>query len=451
VVFRTILIANRGEIAVRIIRTCRDLGIRAAVAYSAADRDSLAVRLADDAVCVGPDAASRSYCNIPAILYACAKVGAEAVHPGYGFLAEDATFAAACEQVGVDFIGPSVRHVAMMGDKLAARAAMHDAGLPVLPGSPGAVADAADATRMAEEIGYPVLLKAAAGGGGRGITRVDGRQDMAEAFRSTVRAAQATFQDARVYVEKLVEGARHVEVQILGDQHGQVVHLGERDCSVQRRRQKIVEESPSPALSDAVRDRLCELAVAGARAVAYHSAGTVEFLVDGHGDAYFIEMNPRLQVEHPVTELRSGIDLVAAMIRVAAGEPLGFTQQDVRLAGHAIEVRINAEDAARDFAGSCGRISGLHLPSGPNVRVDTHAFDGWFVSPFYDSLLAKVIVAGPDRETALVRLERALSELRVSGVATNQELHRMILRSESFKAGRYGLDFLASLVPAASP
>jgi acetyl-CoA carboxylase biotin carboxylase subunit len=445
-VFRTILIANRGEIAVRIIRTCRDLGIRTAVAYSAADRGSMAVRLADEAVCVGPDAPSRSYCNIPAVLYACAKVGAEAVHPGYGFLAEDPTFAAACGQVGIAFIGPSARHVAMMGDKLAARGAMLDAGLPVLPGSPGAVSDAAAAAVAAAEIGYPVLLKAAAGGGGRGITRVQSPADITEAFTSTVRAAAATFQDARVYVEKFVEGGRHIEVQVLGDQFGQLVHLGERDCSVQRRQQKIVEESPSPFLSNADRDRLCELAAAGARAVGYHSAGTVEFLVGDDGSAYFIEMNPRLQVEHPVTEMRTGVDLVESMIRVAAGEPLGFTQRDVRLDGHAIEMRVNAEDVTRDFAGSCGRITDLHLPSGPGVRVDTHAFAGWFVSPFYDSLLAKVIVAGPDRGTALTRMERSLSELRLSGVTTNQELHRTILRSEAFRAGRYGLDLLPSLL-----
>jgi acetyl-CoA carboxylase, biotin carboxylase subunit len=449
-VFRTILIANRGEIAVRIIRTCRDLGIRAAVAYSIADRDSLAVRLADEAVCVGPDIASRSYCNIPAVLYAAAKIRADAVHPGYGFLAEDPIFASACEQVGLAFVGPSARHVAMMGDKLAARGAMLDAGLPVLPGSPGAVHDSRAAAAVAAEIGYPVLLKAAAGGGGRGITRVERPADMAEAFTSTVRTAQATFQDARVYVEKFVAGARHVEVQVLGDRHGQVVHLGERDCSVQRRQQKIIEESPSPALSDEARDRLCELAAAGARTVGYHSAGTVEFLVGADGSAYFIEMNPRLQVEHPVTELRSGIDLVEMMIRVAAGERLGFTQRDIRLAGHAIEVRINAEDVTRDFAGSCGRITDLHLPSGPSVRVDTHAFDGWFVSPFYDSLLAKIIVVGPDRPTALTRMERALSELRVSGVATNQELHRTILRSEEFRTGRYRLDLLPSLLEASA-
>ncbi|GGQ06502.1 acetyl-CoA carboxylase biotin carboxylase subunit [Streptosporangium pseudovulgare] len=442
----TVMVCNRGEIAVRIVRACRDLGIRAVVAHSTADRDSLAVRLADEAVCVGPGPSARSYLNIPAILYACARTGADAVHPGYGFLSENAVFARACAEAGVRFIGPPAELIALMGDKITARAAMRDAGVPVLPGSDGPVASARDAARIAAEIGYPVVVKAAAGGGGRGIAIVHDPDDLPEAYRSTVAAARTLFHDERVYLEKFVSAARHVEVQVLGDAHGSIVHLGERDCSVQRRQQKLVEESPSPFLDDAGRAALCEAAVAGAEAIGYVSAGTFEFLVDGAGRPYFIEMNTRLQVEHPVTEERTGVDVVQWMIRVAAGERLTVSQADIVPAGHSIEARINAEDPSAGWAGSAGAIDRLVLPGGPGVRVDTHAYGGYVVPPYYDSLLAKVIVSAPTRELALRRLGRALDEFSCSGVRTNVDFHRRLVRDERFRAGDYRLDIVESVL-----
>jgi acetyl-CoA carboxylase biotin carboxylase subunit len=444
-VFDTILIGNRGEVAVRLVRACRELGIRSAVAYSTADRDSLAVGMADDAVCVGPGPASKSYRNIPALLYACARVGADALHPGYGFLAEDARFAAACRDVGVAFIGPSCEHIALMGDKVAARTAMRAAGVPVLPGSDGVLAGPEEAADVAGAIGYPVVLKAAAGGGGRGVTVVHDRAELAGAWTTTTDTARTLFADDRVYLERYVDAARHVEVQVLGDGGGTVMHVGERDCSVQRRRQKVVEESPSPDLDPAMLGQLCEGAAAAARAIGFVSAGTVEFLVDADGRAHFIEMNTRLQVEHPVTEVRSGLDLVEWMIRIAAGERLPFDQRDIRLTGHAIEARINAEDATRDWAGSAGLITRLTLPAGPGVRVDTHAYPGYVVPPHYDSLLAKIVVHGATRDHAIRRLERALAEFHCDGVATNIDFHRALVRCESFRSGRYRLDIVDRL------
>jgi acetyl-CoA carboxylase, biotin carboxylase subunit len=444
--FDTVLVSNRGEIAVRLVRACRDLGIRSAVAYSAADRETMAVELADVAVCVGPGPAARSYRNIAAILYACARVGADAVHPGYGFLAEDPRFAAACEEVGVTFIGPSAKQVALMGDKVAARAAMRTAGVPVVPGSDGALRDQALAAAVAQRIGYPVVLKAAAGGGGRGVTVVREPGALAGALASTTDAARSLFADDRVYLERYLEAARHVEVQVLGDAHGTVLHLGERDCSVQRHNQKLLEESPAPDLDPAVLDRLCRHAVTAARAIGYCSAGTVEFLVDRDGGAHFIEMNTRLQVEHPVTEERSGLDLVEWMIRIAAGERLTFGQPGVRLRGHTIEARINAEDADRGWAGSCGRITRLVLPAGPGVRVDTHAYSGYTMPPYYDSLLAKIIVSGATRDQAVRRLRRALGEFRCDGITTNVEFHRALARHPDFERGRYRLGLVDQLL-----
>ncbi|MGH8905746.1 MAG: acetyl-CoA carboxylase biotin carboxylase subunit [Egibacteraceae bacterium] len=448
--FDKVLIPNRGEIAVRIVRSCRDLGIPSVVAYSSADRDSLAVRLADEAVCIGPGPTKRSYRNIPAVLYACAKTGAEAVHPGYGFLSEDPMFARCCQEIGVTFIGPSADLIALMGDKTAARAAMRRVGVPVLPGSHGPLASCGEAASAAAEIGYPVVLKAAAGCGGRGIAVVHEPDALARSLQATRDAAQALFCDPRVYLERYLPVARHIEVQVLADAYGNVIHLGERDCSVQRRAQKLVEESPSPCLDGELREQLCRAAVMGARSIGFVNAGTFEFLVDGDGVAYFIEMNTRLQVEHPVTELRSGVDIVEWMIRIAAGEPLTLAQEDVRLEGHAVEVRINTEDPSRDWAGSCGRIHGLVLPGGPGVRVDTHAFEGYVVPPYYDSLLAKIIVAGPSRQSALQRLERALREFRCEGVTTNIDFHLQLIRHPDFRSGRYQLGVVESLL-ASSP
>jgi acetyl-CoA carboxylase, biotin carboxylase subunit len=445
-VFEKLLVCNRGEVAVRIIRTCRELGIRTVAAYSTADRDSLAVRLADEAVCVGPGPVGGSYLNIPAMLYACAKTGADAVHPGYGLLSENALFASSCQAVGVTFIGPPTRMIALMGDKIHARAAAREAGLTVLPGSDGAVADAREVAAIAGRIGYPVLLKAAAGGGGRGIALVRDPGEIGEVFSATRTAAQTGFQDDRLYVEQFLAGAHHIEVQILADAHGNVVHLGERDCSVQRHRQKLVEETPSPFLTEESRRTLCDAAVKASQELGFVSAGTLEFLVDAQGDAHFIEMNARLQVEHTISEQRSGIDIVECMIRVAAGEHLPWTQSEVTLAGHAIEARINAEDAGMNWAGSCGRIDELLLPGGFGVRVDTHAFVGYEVPPYYDALLAKIVVHGRDRDTAVRRLDRALDEFHCAGVVTNVDFQRQLARHPDFLAGRYGLDIVASMV-----
>ena len=439
---RKLLVCNRGEIAVRIVRECRDMGIATVVAHSVADRDSLAVRLADEAVCIGPGPAGRSYLNVPAILYACARTGADAVHPGYGFLAEDADFAAACAEAGVTFVGPGAAVIALMGDKIAARQAMAAAGVPVSPGSPGALSGPAEALAVAAEVGYPVLLKAASGGGGRGLKVVSAPAGMPAALAELRHTARTLFFDDRVYLEKFVLGARHVEVQVLADQHGTVLHLGERDCSIQRRHQKLVEESPSTVLDDAQREALCAAAVAGAAAVGYTSAGTMEFLADGAGNFAFMEMNTRIQVEHPVTELRTGIDLVRWMIRIAGGEPLDIAQQDVRPRGHVIECRINAEDPAADWRGAVGRLTRFLPPGGTGVRVDTHGFPGYFMPPYYDSLLAKVIVAAEDRPAALRRMARALEEFDVAGVPTTTGFHRRLVRHPVFAAGTHKLDFL---------
>ncbi|MBE1491993.1 acetyl-CoA carboxylase biotin carboxylase subunit [Plantactinospora soyae] len=441
-----VLICNRGEIAVRILRACRDLGLASVVVYSSADRDSLAVQLADQAVQIGPGPVGRSYTNIPAILYAAAKSGADAVHPGCGFLSEDPVFAASCRSVGLTFIGPSAEHIALMGDKVAARSAMRAAGVPVLPGSDGTVDSLAEAASVAAEIGYPLIIKAVAGGGGRGIAVVHGAGELTAAYETTRATARTLFSDDRVYLERYLPAARHIEVQVLADGHGTVLHLGERDCSVQRRHQKLVEESPSPSLDPGLRERLCAAAVAGARDIGYVNAGTFEFLVAPDGEAYFMEMNTRLQVEHPITEVRSGIDIVEWMIRIAAGERLALTQSDVRLAGHAIEARINAEDVDRDWAGSTGRVHGLRMPAGPGVRVDSHLFDGYVVPPFYDSLLAKIIAYGATRDEALRRLDRALAEYRSAGVTTNVPFHRRLLRHPGFRSGDYQLGVVESVL-----
>ncbi|WP_223198724.1 acetyl-CoA carboxylase biotin carboxylase subunit [Solihabitans fulvus] len=448
---RTMLICNRGEIAVRLVRACRDLGVRSVVAHSAADRDGLAVQLADDAVCIGPAPADRSYRNVSSILYAAARVGADAVHPGYGFLAEDPRFVSACEEVGLAFVGPPASVVAGMGDKIAARAAMREAGVPTLPGTDGPVGSLAEASAAAEAIGYPVIVKAAAGGGGRGIAVAMDGSELAAAVADASGSARSLFGDDRVYLERYVVGGRHVEVQVLADAHGTVVHLGERDCSVQRRRQKLVEESPSTALDDATRQRLLDAAVRGCERIGYRSAGTLEFIVDRAGSPYFLEMNTRLQVEHPVSELRSGVDIVTAMIAIADGDALPAELAGVAMRGHAIEVRLNAEDPARQWAPSAGRISRLRLPAGPGVRVDTHLVDGAMVPPFYDSLLAKIIVHAPDRPSALRVLRRALGEVECHGITTNLDFHLALLETPEFVAGTHQLDIADSVADRLTP
>ncbi|WP_106243414.1 acetyl-CoA carboxylase biotin carboxylase subunit [Allonocardiopsis opalescens] len=412
--FRKVLIANRGEIALRVARACRELGIPSVAVHSVADRDSAVVRFADESVQIGPAQPSRSYLDASAVLQAADQTGADAVHPGYGFLSEDPDFADACREAGITLIGPRPEVMATLGDKAAARSLMAGAGLPLLPGSLDPL-DTEQARRLAEEIGFPVIVKAVAGGGGRGMTVVHDPDRFTDEFRRTQATAQMLFGDGRVYVEKYLDKARHVEIQVLCDGHGNAVHLGERDCTVQRRHQKLIEESPAPKLPDGMAEEMGRTAVAGALAAGYTGAGTFEFLVDPAGGYYFMEVNCRIQVEHPVTEMVTGIDLVQEQIRIAAGQPLRIGQADVRLRGAAIECRINAEDPDRAFAPAPGTISTFEAPGGPFTRIDTHVYAGYTVPPNYDSLLAKLIVWAPDRDQAIARMRRALGELRVEG------------------------------------
>ena len=443
-----ILIANRGEIAVRILRACRDLGIPAVVAYSEADRDTLAVKLADEAICIGPAEARRSYLNQPAVISAAMITGCDAVHPGYGFLSEDATFAEACGAHDLTFIGPRPEVLERFASKYAVRRMLAANGLPTVPGSRGIVTDLPDALDQAAEAGYPVLLKPSAGGG-RGMRLVRSPREMETSLPLARSEAQAAFGDDSVYFERWIEESRHVEVQVLVDQHGNGIHLGERDCSVQRRHQKIIEEGPSPAMDDAARDRLRDLAIRSVVAAGYESAGTLEFLLDADGNFYFIEINCRIQVEHPVTELLTGVDLIVEQIRIAAGERLSIRQEQVAIRGHAIEFRINAEDPSDNFSPQTGEIERLVLPGGPGVRVDTHLYAGYEVPPFYDSLLAKLIVWGDTREIALARSRRALAELEIDGVKTNIPFHRAIVDHEAFLGARVSTNLLDRVGPAA--
>jgi acetyl-CoA carboxylase biotin carboxylase subunit len=440
-VFDRVLIANRGEIAVRVIRTLHELGIEAVAVYSTADRDALHTRLADRAVCIGPPPASESYLSIPAVVGAAQTTGCQAVHPGYGFLAENPDLVRACADNDLVFIGPDADVMERMGDKVRAKEEMEQAGVPVVPGTPG-LATAGEAATAAAEIGYPVLLKAAAGGGGKGMRRVSSPEDLAGAFDTASYEALAAFGDGRIYLEKAVVPARHVEIQVLADGHGGVLTLGERECSIQRRHQKLVEESPSPALTPETREAMEAAAESACRAVGYRNAGTFEFLVGPDGAFYFIELNARLQVEHPVTELTTGLDLVREQLRVAAGDPLALTGRAPR-GGHAIEVRINAEDPARGFAPSPGTITRFRPPLGPFDRLDTHVEEGTVVPPYYDSLLAKLVVWDLDRPHAIARCARALEELEIEGVQTTRALALDILASEGFVSGRYSTSFLA--------
>jgi acetyl-CoA carboxylase biotin carboxylase subunit len=439
-VFRRVLIANRGEVAVRLVRACHELGIEAVAAYSTADRDSLHVRLADEAVHLGPPPAAESYLNIPSLVAAATTTGCEAVHPGWGFLAENAEFAAACEDNDLAFVGPRPESIEIMGDKIRAKRTAAEAGLPLVPGSNGAVS-LEQARALAGEVGFPLLLKAAAGGGGRGMRLVADPVDLEDAFGTAAAEADAAFSDGSLYVERALVGARHVEIQVLGDGGGGVLTLGERDCSIQRRHQKLVEEGPSPAVSAELRAEMEDAARRASEALRYRGAGTIEFLLDRELRFYFIEMNTRLQVEHPVTELLTGIDLAQAQLRIAAGEGLSRTGK-AELRGHAIELRINAEDPARGFLPSPGRVTRFRPPLGPGVRVDTHVVDGYEIPPFYDSLVAKVIVWAEDRPAAVRRARRALTEFELEGVATTRELAIDILESEPFAGGRYTTAFL---------
>jgi acetyl-CoA carboxylase biotin carboxylase subunit len=436
-----VLVANRGEIAVRVIRACRELGLASVAVFSTADEHALHVRLADEAVCIGPPHARESYLNAAALVEAARKADADSVHPGYGFLAENAPFAAACRDAGLVWVGPSPEAIEAMGDKAGARQLAAGAGAPTIPGSDG-TASLEEALEVAGTIGYPVLIKAAAGGGGRGIRAARDETELAELVAQAATEAEAAFGDPSVYLEKLLVNARHVEVQVLGDAHGNLIHLFERECSLQRRRQKLLEESPSPALDPETRTAITDAALRIARAASYENAGTIEFLLDGNGHFYFIEMNTRIQVEHPVTEMVTGVDLVKEQLRVAAGDPLSVAQEEVELDGAAIEVRINAEDPERAFLPSPGEITGLALPGGPGVRVDTAAFAGYHVPPFYDSLVAKLICWGRDRDEAIARTRRALEEFVVEGISTTIPFHRELLDDPSVRAGDYHVEFL---------
>jgi acetyl-CoA carboxylase, biotin carboxylase subunit len=446
--FNKVLIANRGEIALRVARTCRELGIATVAVYSTEDRDSAVVRLADQSVQIGPAAPRRSYLNIPAVVEAALRTGAEAVHPGYGFLSEDPDFAEVCERNGLVFIGPPAEVIRSLGDKAAARELMASTGLPLLPGGIRPARDQEEAQRTADEIGYPVIIKATAGGGGRGMRVVTERADFAPAFADTKATAQLLFGDGRVYVEKYLRHARHVEVQVFADRHGRVVHLGERDCTVQRRHQKLVEEAPAPALPPGLAERMGRAAVAGARAAGYVGAGTFEFLVDPDGGFHFMEVNCRIQVEHPVTELVTGLDLVAEQLRVAAGQRFRLRQEDITPRGAAVECRINVEDPDRDFLPTPGRLTEFVPAGGPFVRVDTHAFTGYRVPASYDSLLAKLAVWAPTREEALDRMDRSLAEFRVGGpgVRTTAEFLRTVIRNPAFRKAEHSTAIVDQLM-----
>jgi acetyl-CoA carboxylase biotin carboxylase subunit len=447
--FGKILIANRGEIAVRILRACRDLGIPAVVAYSEADHDTLAVRMADEAICIGPSEARKSYLNQPAVVSAAVITGCDAIHPGYGFLSEDAGFAEVCAAHDLAFIGPRAEVLERFSSKYAVRRMLAANGLPTVPGSRGIITDLRDAMDQAQEAGYPVLLKPSAGGGGRGMRLIRSPREMETSLPLARSEAQAAFGDDSIYFEKWIEESRHVEVQVLVDQHGNGVHLGERDCSIQRRHQKIIEEAPSPAMGDAGRERLRDLAIRAVVAAGYESAGTLEFLLDRDGNFYFIEINCRIQVEHPVTEMLTGLDLIAEQIRLAAGERLSVSQEQVRLDGHAIEFRVNAEDPSDNFSPQTGVVDELLLPGGPGVRVDTHLYPGYEVPPFYDSLLAKLVVWGDTRPIALARARRALAEFKVGGLATNLPFHRGMIDNAAFLEAEISTNLLDRVGPAA--
>ncbi len=434
--FDKILIANRGEIALRVIRACRELGIQTVVVYSEADAHSLPVHLADEAICVGPASSRESYMNIPAIMSAALISGAQAIHPGYGFLAENADFAEVCKEHGLVFIGPPPEILRRFHDKVATRVAMKKLGLPVIPGSDGPVKTMAEALRIAEAIGYPIMLKARSGGGGRGMRKVTAPQDLQRLWDQASTEAKASFGDAGLYVERCLEGVRHVEAQIAVDEYGSGICLGERECSIQRRNQKMIEEAPSASISEELRQAIARCAVDAAVRFGYRNVGTFEFLVDASGEYYFIEVNSRIQVEHTVTEMTTGIDLVKEQIALASGQPLSFSEEQIWVSGHAIECRINAEDSEQNFAPSTGVLTTWLPPGGPGIRIDSHCFQGYEVPPYYDSLLAKVIAWGRDRAEAVARMQRALDEFTIVGVTTNIPAHKKILASELFRSGQ---------------
>jgi acetyl-CoA carboxylase biotin carboxylase subunit len=445
--FKKILIANRGEIALRIIHACRELGVKTVAVYSEADENSLHVRFADEDVCIGPARSADSYLNVPAIISAAEITGADAIHPGYGFLSESAYLAEVCQACHIRFIGPDPSVIKLLGDKARARKAMKKAGVPMLPGSEGPVENEERALKVARDIGYPVIIKAVAGGGGRGMRVCRNADELPQLLRMATREAEAAFGNGDVYIEKYLDNPRHIEFQIIGDHHGNLVHLGERECSIQRRHQKLLEESPSPVLSEKLRKKMGSLVVDAAKAVQYTNAGTFEFLMDGEGKFYYMETNTRLQVEHPVTEMVTGIDIVKEQIRIAAGERLSFRQSEITFTGHSIECRINAEDPVT-FAPSPGLIHAWSVPGGPGVRIDTFAHSECTVSPYYDSMIAKIIVHGRDRQEAIARMRRTLEMTVIEGIKTSVPLHLQILNDQDFQAGRLGTGFMDRFLPA---
>ena len=437
-----ILIANRGEIAIRIIRACRELGIRTVAVYSTADKNALHAQIADQAVCIGGPKSSESYLNTRALLAACEITGAKAIHPGFGFLSENSRFVRLCEKCGIKWIGPDASAMDAMGDKANAKATMIKAGVPVVRGSDGVIKDIEAAKAISADIGYPVLVKASAGGGGRGIRRADKESELEAAITAAKQEALQFFGNDDVYIEKFIENPRHVEIQILADEHGNVVHLGERDCSCQRRNQKVLEESPSPIMTPELREKMGDAAVRAAKACGYHNAGTVEFLVDKDRNFYFMEMNARIQVEHPVTEMVTGIDLIKEQIRIADGLPLDLKQEDIKLTGHVIECRINAEDPKHNFRPCPGKVESIHCPGGFGVRIDTAVYQGYVIPPYYDSMIAKLIVKGRDRKEAITKMKVALSEMLIEGVQTNIDFQLNLLRDKEFESGIFDIGFL---------
>jgi acetyl-CoA carboxylase biotin carboxylase subunit len=440
--FSKILIANRGEVALRIIHTCQELGIATVAVHSTVDRHALHVQLADESICIGPPQSSKSYLNIPNIIAAALSSNADAIHPGYGFLAENAKFAEICADHQITFIGPSPEAMIAMGDKSTAKKTMQRANVPTVPGSVGLVTSEEDALRIAQDIGYPVMIKATAGGGGRGMRLAPNADELPRLYRAAQGEAEAAFGNGGVYIEKFIERPRHIEFQLIADQYGNVVHLGERDCSIQRRHQKLLEEAPSAILTPKLRKRMGDAAVKAAKSIDYVGAGTVEFLVDKHGDFYFMEMNTRIQVEHPVTEMVTGLDLIAEQIKVAQGDRLSFAQKDIELRGHSIECRINAEDPDHDFRPTPGKISGYLPPGGPGVRMDSHVYTDYEISPYYDSLIGKLIVWAPDRDLAIRRMKRALRECAITGVSTTIGFHQKILNHPAFLSADIDTNFI---------
>ncbi len=440
--FSKILIANRGEIAIRIIRACRELGIKTVAVYSTADKTALHAQIADEAVCIGPAASKDSYLNSKALLAACEVTGAQAIHPGFGFLSENSHFVRLCDKCGIKFIGPGADAMDAMGDKANAKKTMIEAGVPVVPGSDGVVEDIEQAKEIAEKIGYPIMVKASAGGGGRGIRLVESPDELEAAMVAAKQEAKQFFANDDIYIEKFIVNPRHVEIQLLADEHGNVIYLGERDCSLQRRNQKVLEESPSPVMTEDLRKRMGEAAVRAAKACGYSNAGTVEFLVDKDLNFYFMEMNARIQVEHPVTEMVTGVDLVQAQIKIAAGMPLEYTQNDIRLTGHVIECRINAEEPKNNFRPCPGKIKSIHMPGGFGVRIDTAVYQGYEIPPYYDSMIAKVLVRGRNRKEAIQKMKVALSEFLIEGINTNIDFQLNLLRDEDVESGNFDIGFL---------